>query len=439
MKEQFDKRLVEKVKDSFDNHEESFDPKAWENFSEAYFKPKKEATKFTWVFWAASIAVVLGLTILILPKDNNVSNNELATKKPDLKLEASDIRDTIMEDSDIASLDINSKNIQLAETIQSEGNWEPVKKEENSQKAILQPEVATIDLLEDKIHVELSTGNPAVIHPFISQENEKETSKPFISESRAAEEKQATDMVQLWLKDGIEEEFQKNAIVKDPKSPIKLGVLISPQTISNSNQPLNLGAGLMSEISFSKRLKLDLGMAYASQNINPVGAFFNNANAAQSEDASRTANMNLSNNLINTNTELKFGQLEIPINLKFMVMDKKTSGLYLVSGVSNMVYVNQRSVNTFNAVNLNTSGFLNSQNLVQTYSETVRPSEDNSGSNVGQMINFGLGYEHSLKNGTFVSFEPFFKTSVGSQTFLGQQFSIGGMNLRMNFQLKNKN
>jgi hypothetical protein len=54
MKEQFDKRLVEKVKDSFDNHEESFDPKAWENFSEAYFKPKKEATKFTWVFWAAS-------------------------------------------------------------------------------------------------------------------------------------------------------------------------------------------------------------------------------------------------------------------------------------------------------------------------------------------------------------------------------------------------
>jgi hypothetical protein len=219
MKEQFDKRLVEKVKDSFDNHEESFDPKAWENFSEAYFKPKKEATKFTWVFWAASIAVVLGLTILILPKDNNVSNNELATKKPDLKLEASDIRDTIMEDSDIASLDINTKNIQLAETIQSEGNWEPVKKEENSQKAILQPEVATIDLLEDKIHVELSTGNPAVIHPFISQENEKENSKPFISESRAAEEKQATDMVQLWLKDGIEEEFQKTQLSKIQKVP----------------------------------------------------------------------------------------------------------------------------------------------------------------------------------------------------------------------------
>lgn len=439
MKEQFDKRLVEKIKDSFNNHEESFDPKAWENFSEAYFKPKKATAKFTWVLWAASIALVLGLAILFLPKDNNIPDNKFAIEKPDLELEASDIRDTSMDDSDIVSLGGNTNKMQLAEAIQSEGHWVPMEKEENSQKEIVHRNVAKIDLEDDKIHVELSTEKPDAIHPSLSQVKEKETSKPFISESRAAEEKLAADMVQNWLNDGKEKEFEKNTIEKDPKSPLRLGVLVSPQTISNSNQSLNLGAGFMSEISFSKRLKLDLGMAYASQNINPVGPFYKNAIAVQSEDASRTANMNLSNNLINTNTELKFGQLEIPINLKFRVMDKKTSGLYLVSGVSNMVYVNQRSVNTFNAVNLNTSGFLSSQNMIQTFSETVRPSEDNGGSNIGQMINFGLGYEHSLKNGTFVSFEPFFKTSVGSQTFLGQQFSMGGINLRMNFQLKNKN
>jgi len=436
MKEQFDKRLVEKIKDSFENHGEPFDPKAWESFSAAYFKSKKGTSKFSWILWAASVALVLGLTYLFFPRVLNVPKIEIVSNNAEMELEYEDIEDSSLQHLDEVNQQDNSVGIQLAGKSHLDISG---KREENSgdSKQKETDYLVKNDLVEKKSIAEIPSVKSEEISLTTGLEKEKEPTTPFVSGLRVEEEKQAAELVQAWLNGGKDYEMDKTTLAKDVKNPVKLGVLVSPQTISNSNQAMNLGAGFMSEFSFSKRLKLDLGMAYASQNINPEGAYFNNVVASQSEDVSRMANM--SNNLINTNSELKFGQLEIPINLKFMVMDKKASGLYLVSGISNMVYVNQRSINTFNAVNLNTSGFLTSQNMVQTFTETVRPSEENSRSNVGQMINFGLGYEHSLKNGTFVSFEPFFKTSVGSQTFLGQQFSIGGMNIRMNFQLKNKN
>ena len=42
MKEQFDKKLIEKIKISFEDHEEPFNPQEWEKLSHAYFHPAKK-------------------------------------------------------------------------------------------------------------------------------------------------------------------------------------------------------------------------------------------------------------------------------------------------------------------------------------------------------------------------------------------------------------
>ena len=144
----------------------------------------------------------------------------------------------------------------------------------------------------------------------------------------------------------------------------------------------------------------------------------------------------MSGNLMGSNTELRFGQLEIPVNLKVNVLQRKSSGIYVLSGISNMFLINQRSITNFDVANF--GGFTGSanQNLIQSFSQTIRPDNLSNEETMGQLFNFGFGYEHNLSNGTYLSIEPFYKTSIGSQTFLGQQFSIGGINLRMNFQLK---
>jgi hypothetical protein len=233
--------------------------------------------------------------------------------------------------------------------------------------------------------------------------------------------------------------------IENKKEPVKLGVLVAPQTISNTTQTLNLGAGIMSEFSFSRRIKLDVGLAYARQQIEPSsGGTFNyssadlsNSNHALSltEDARSAV---LSGNYINASNELSFGQLEIPINLKVKVLENKSSDLYVVSGFSNMLYLNQQNVTTFNAVNIAQSNFSSSNQVVETFTQTQRPDSGSGNVDSGQMLNLGVGFEQSLKNGTFISIEPFYKLSLGTQTFSNQQFSIGGVNLRMNFQIKNK-
>jgi hypothetical protein len=76
--------------------------------------------------------------------------------------------------------------------------------------------------------------------------------------------------------------------------------------------------------------------------------------------------------------------------------------------------------------------------MLNTFSQTIEPDNQSSGIDTGRMLNFGIGFEQNLKNGTFLSIEPFYKLPLGDQTFINQQFSIGGINLRMNFQLKNK-
>ena len=89
----------------------------------------------------------------------------------------------------------------------------------------------------------------------------------------ALDDQKAQDYINNWLGDIAEIEEKKNLAKNQNKvDPIKLGVLLAPQTISNATQPVNLGAGMMSEFSFSKRLKLDVGLAYARQQITPTNS-----------------------------------------------------------------------------------------------------------------------------------------------------------------------
>lgn len=436
MKAQFDKKLADKIRDSFKNYEEPYDPGAWDKLAAAYFKPKKGLMDRPWFLRAAAIALILGFSALfywMLPTENenellqsgtasnegpivlpiipdsldfsepegrNLSGNQ-ETQKGDPP--ASSLLSELSKSGERPAQ--SSGTVRIPETILAEALAPVEKSQSMDQKA---------DSLQVKYNLQTNL-NPV-------------TEKPWITMN----EEEAAASITQWLNEGKAEDLQKT---NEKINPVKLGLMLIPQSTNNSNQSLNLGAGLMSEIPLSKRLKIDLGMAYASQNLNPG----NNLNTflmenVESTGADRLSSM--SNNIINSSNELRFGQLEIPINLKYSILQSKTSGLYVLSGISNMVFLNQRNVTTFNVANLNAFGSQSGQGAVQSFSQTIRPEDLSGNETVGQLVNFGIGYEYSLNNGTFISVEPFYKTSLGSQTFLGQQFSIGGLNLRMNFQLK---
>ncbi|WP_291787387.1 outer membrane beta-barrel protein [Cecembia sp.] len=432
MKAQFDKKLSEKIKDSFRHYEEPYDPKAWDKLAAAYFKPKKGLMDRPWFLRAAALALILGFSALfywILSSKNDSAplQSQLTSNENPI------ISDSLgFSESDGIGLSGNSE-----EEKEPQPAFSPIPELSNTEKKSAQ-DLETIRIPEfilaeaqmpEKIMQPINEKADSLAVNYTLQTNFTAVpEKPLITMN----EEEATAAILQWLNEGKGEEVQKTT---EKENPVKLGLMLIPQSTNSSNQSLNLGAGLVSEIPLSKRLKIDIGMAYASQNLNPG----NNLDAFLMANVETTAAdrlSSMSNNIINSSNEFRFGQLEIPINLKYSILQSKTSGLYVLSGISNMVFLNQRNVTTFNVANLGAFSSQSGQSAVQRFSQTVRPEELSGNETVGQLVNFGIGYEYGLKNGTFISIEPFYKTSLGSQTFLGQQFSIGGLNLRMNFQIK---
>lgn len=443
MKEQFDKKLADKVKASFDNHQEAYDPSEWDKLAKAYFAKPKGTTMPSWVYWAASITAIALIATLFLLNPNDERSEYLGDNKVEKIYEDS----TSISESEVLgkttqkpfdednSLTFEQSQGKTPSTIQSQIQ-EPTQAFIKSPETIKQTDVRQA-FEKDKLIASTTETEKSEVK---SLEEEKSTSpmdKTIASSLKEEEENKALATIDKWLSDGAEKKTEVE--VGEKTEPLKLGVYLMPQSTTSSTQAISLGAGIITELPVSKRFKIDLGLAYAQQNIVPGTNNNSNVMVAQSLSMTDRSSM-MSSNFITATNELSFGQLEVPFNLKYKVYENEKSDIYLISGVSNMFYLNQRNTVTYNTVTLASSGFAGSTAALTTVSETFTPESQSNSSNVGigQLLNLSFGYEQSLSNGTFISIEPFYKLSLGNQTFINQQFSIGGLNLRMNFQLKDK-
>lgn len=450
MKEQFDKKLADKVKASFDNHQEAYDPNEWNKLAKAYFAKPKGTVMPSWVYWAASITAIALIATFFLLNPNDERTEYLGDNKVEKIYEDS----TSMSESEVLDkttqkpFDTTQKSFDEDNSLtfeQSQGKTpskvqseiqEPTQALMKSPETIKQTDVRQT-FEKDKV---IANTNETEKSEVKSMEEEKSTSpmdKTIASSLKEEEENKALATIEKWLSDGAEKKTEVE--VEEKMEPLKLGVYLMPQSTTSSTQAISLGAGIITELPVSKKFKIDLGLAYAQQNIVPGTNSNSNVMVAQSLSMTDRSAM-MSSNFITATNELSFGQLEVPFNLKYKVFENEKSDIYLISGVSNMFYLNQRNTVTYNAVSLASSGFAGSTAALTTLSETFTPESQSNSSNVGigQLLNLSFGYEQNLSNGTFLSIEPFYKLSLGNQTFINQQFSIGGLNLRMNFQLKDK-
>jgi hypothetical protein len=447
MREQFDKKLANKIKSSFKHFEGEYDASEWDKFSKVYFT-KKEKPAAIWIKWLSGIAAVaiLGFSIYTIIQPSQIATPEKNMKIAQNTKESDETfsKKSIIEDSKSSEANPSEKNDSKVNQIPiltpKENLTQKVQKEE------IKPTLSqSTDVLEKKTIISplANENEPSKLNndlqPNITIADNIKPQLNVTTEPLGMSSQEAIEQIKEWK--GEPTIASNQTILKENNSnePVKIGILVAPQTISNSTQSINFGAGLMSELSFSKKLKLDVGMAYAYQNISPTsGDNILMSSAANDVGSESLRAATFTGNVINATRELSFGQLEIPINLKYKVMDKKESGIYLISGLSNMVYLNQKDVTTFSTANLATANFASNHQMLNTYNQTVKPSNQTSGLDTGRMLNFGVGFEQNLKNGTYLSIEPFYKLPLGDQTFTNQQFSMGGINLRMNFQLKSK-
>ncbi|WP_194776092.1 outer membrane beta-barrel protein [Pararhodonellum marinum] len=467
MKEQFDKKLVEKIKASFEQHQEPYNPREWDKFSKAYFKPKRKPIWVYWPVWVSGIAASLLLLFVLWPVSDQLEE-KVYSLADTLSLDSSKFE--VLRPSDDAS---SAKGDKLSEALSTLERGEQISETDF-------PWIATLpdgpskrgDLFagESKsIHNQIGSSKIDTNVPASNLEQTMEIQGlglelpypdvvlevPILNLGAsilAQDETDAQDWINKWKSEDVLSENQ--SLDKNNSNPMRLGVMVSPQAASTAVSGMNFGAGIMSEFSFSRRLKLDVGLAYARQNLVaneftttgrnlsvnlPQDQMVPIADANVSAMGSSVYRANsLTNNLIRADYELSFANLDIPVNLKYKVVDKANSGLFVMTGLSSMIYLNQSTTGTFNtnAFALSSQEASSGFTQVQQFSAEFSPVGNESSVDLGRMLNLSIGYEYSLKNGTFLSIEPFYKLPMGNMTFAEQQFSIGGLNLRMNFQLK---
>jgi hypothetical protein len=428
MKEPFDKKLSQRIKTLFENHQESPSEKEWGKFAAAYFnKPTKKPLPI-WTWWVSGIAASLLLIGWFINSSSKVSTQS----------ELLSLADSLANESEKFTLEA-SGTIELPDQLM--GEVEAIASLQSGYPSAISP--------RSKTELTQTNHEPRAIDQLLTSPSEE---IPMIPENEIEAKESVLKTAPIQLTTEEASAYIRNLLGDNespPESskldPFKIGVLLAPQTVSNTNQTLGLSAGIMSEFSLTKKLKIDMGIAYAQQNLNPnpsgnlLNTSVNDALEAAFVNQQVRSQYSLGNqlfagNLMSIEEELRFGQIEIPINLKYKLFERTKADIYFVSGISNMLYLNQKRISTLNFASFSTNNIAG--NGLQSFSQSLGPDASGSTVNLGQLINVAVGFEQSLNNGTFVYIEPFYKISVGGQTFAEQQFSIGGINLRMNFQLK---
>lgn len=445
MKEQFDKDLAKKIKDSFTKYEEPYDPKAWDRLSKAYFKPKKSAWAVFWPFITSGLAASLFMAVILWPETvEDTSTFKVADSSKSISKIPDKLDPTIDQDNKLLDREDSTRSdITPAPfgdgIIKSKRKITPYTPAEHStRKNIYKDPLPIAEEIPKPSEIDLSS---------IQMEPTDTIQAPYVTESKGLNlttgkdstylgrdrrsvmaQEEALELLEKWK--NLTEDNVGEKIVKEPL-PFKLGVLVAPQASSNPVAGMNLGAGLMSEFSLSKKIKLDVGVTYARLSMNPE----NQRAMPQTMDMAMARSYS---NFINSSYQLDFASLDIPVNLKYQVMETKNSGFYLITGLSSMVYLNQQATESFQTNSFFTTeadGVLSFSPSVQQFSTVITPESGDNNVDLGRMVNLSVGYEYNLSDGMFISFEPFYKLPIGSLTFANQQFSIGGLNLRMNFKM----
>ncbi len=451
MKEQFDKRLVEKIRDSFQDHEEAFDPREWEKFSHAYFnKPNKRKRIAYWPFWFSGIAASLLLLFFFLPFEKQIDEgltalkNEptvirgLAPQKVDKVPSVIDENESSLEEIEpnVSESSVARLSHQKVEGFSSSSSkrvaYEGVEKiGATSKESFFADDSPSIEFVLPEINLitESSVTNLDAMVAISNPNKEEEI-----------DEEKAKAWVEKWKNGEQEAKTNSETIVKRTKdqNPFRLGVIGGPQSASNQVSGMQFGGGVISEFSLSDKLKIDVGVTYAHQSVE-ANSSSNLPESMTARASTATEANSFTNNYIGSEYTLSYSGLDIPINLKYKVFDKKNTNMYLITGLSSMVYLDQRGSETFSVDSKFTSnavGDLQFASTVQEYTESYSPVSGDSNVDLGKMLNLSFGYEYNLMNGTYLSIEPFYKLPLGSLTFTNQQFYIGGVNLRMNFQFK---
>jgi len=472
MSDQFDKKLVNRINETFDNFEDDSANEGWEALRKRFPGKKKRRAVIWWYSSAAAILLLAGIWLSVnkdIPDNNEQKTaQKMEHNQPEQLIEESATRSSGNKLSEVNSLlpetaiTNNRRKATHKTTIHNVVAETPVQSSDktfaslSSSKSNEDPDAFLADnknLAEEKSKTDLTILA-------LSPNSSKNTQLDLTLITSAADSSYLNDGLQTAANNTADKEIFPSEISKEQLSKLVQTDTKKERTKTDKNitlsffagsyfnyakgseSSMNTGVGFTSDIKISKRLKLSTGVSLGQNSLKyeeliPQNAASSFASIHQSSLAPNSPNSPNSPALADGKTSMittpmsyslnsydaKLTGFDIPVNLKYTLLERKNT-IYLSSGISSNFFINESYTYSFDYQ-------MNGTNTSKT------PDEESSTNlqsfDFARVLNFSFGFDHPLNKQTRISFEPFIKYPLSGLGAHDLRFGAAGMNLKLNF------
>lgn len=422
MKEKFEHKLTNRIREVFDSHKPEFNPQDWEQMETMLVKKKDRMAPLLNTFMKVAVVLILigvGSYFLwnqSLDKSSDGIEHTVSAERNTEREFATEaippIRDSVKIFSHTEILDELQAEAKIGKVIQDEkpnltsddrfqeiSSTEPQKVETVAQVDIIviEPDDISLSQTLDYESVTISSEIPVKDVSLVSK----------------------SDGYSTW---SAEDHLMEYGNQHKNEKKFRMGFELASFTNYSGeelNPGVNYGGGLTFQIPVIDRLSFNPGLTVSSQNLvynNEIAVTTINSGPIPFDQMYIYATTNTDEKP----SEVDLTAMDLPVNFQYQFIQRQRSGYFVELGFSNLVYLSQNYYYTVTA-----SGPAG----IQSQTVEVDPVDEKV-FDFAKFINFSLGWDYRLSRGFGLTLNPYMKYPVGTTTSRDIKFGSGGLKLK---------
>ena len=423
-----DRELIDLIKGTLDNYEEQYILGSWENFVRSRKRRKKLVLWFSGSGIAASLLIGwLGFRFIFSGSfSTNADSQQQSISNLEIPLE----KDTLKEHELMRQVPaIPAENKETIGHTHDESLQRTVEPQDKSQT---QKEIPDPLNIPGKAEVNTSGSNTDTYPSEKSMANHLRDSvnTGLLSPGSTADKASSVSEVHRSDTSGNKPAHSQADLKMTPESDLsdnkrsqklRFGINISPGvTSTNTASSFNYSGGINADFDLSRSFRLSTGLQVEHQNV--INESSDNPAWIPPEQ-----------------TQAELVDLDLPLNITWKFLIRKSTCYYLSGGISSVVYLSEKYTSTSYTQKMVQSVEMKDGMPNVTYQlENVKTTEQETEAPLNTFdfagrINIMFGFEQHLSSRLFLHLEPYIKIPVSELATENLRYTISGITCKISF------
>jgi hypothetical protein len=416
MKEKFEHKLINRIREVFEKRQPDFNPQDWEVMKSRLTNQQVRKIPFLWTFVKAA-SILLLISSLTYFLWNSLKKNQLPLKEnSQISVNAPDQINKI--DSSIKSKG-NKKNIEVPQIAESSH----LPRTKTSTRIQKQQEIISESIMLNTATLEQTLDEKEITDKSTVDMNEEKT-PTLVSEDRNKDLSiNHIDTIPTDLDLGF-----AGGRINSQKQRIKFGVELASFTNYSTEDivpAMNYAGGFVANIPVKSRFSFNPGLIVVAYNVN-----LNDLSQQYNETGFSTNSVQeiIENDRDLQPTGIILTGIDIPVNFQYRFIQRKKSDYFVELGFSNLFYLSENYSYSFTKLSGPNSytGTLSEETVTGNISNTAFETFD-----FAKIFNFSIGWNYKLNNRFDFSLDPYIKYPLGTLGSGDVRFGSGGLKLKL--------